>query len=413
MASKKLARSGAAGPRSNAQRCGESIVWSWWIAVAAGLLVAAPARADELKVGLSGALTGPAAALGLGMKSGIEAYFAQVNAAGGVHGRPLRLVALDDGYEPARAAGNMHKLIDEDKVFAVLGNPGTPTAAVAVPIANAKHIPFFGAFTGAGLLRKTPPDRYVINFRASYSQETAEMVRGITELGIRPDEIAFFTQNDAYGDAGYNGGIAALKKLGYGDAERLPHARYPRNTVDVEGAVARLLDPTLRPRAIIMIGAYKPCAKFIRLARQHGLRALFVNVSFVIGDSLLRELAGDAEGVVVTQVVPPIDSELAAVRDYRDAVPAGERSFVSLEGFLAARAFVEGLRRAGRGATPDGFIDALEAAGPIDLGLGEPLEVNKTRHQLSNRVWPTIIEGGAFRLLGDWRAAARTFGGAR
>ena len=129
----------------------------WWIAATVGLLAAAPAHADELKVGLSGALTGPAAALGLGMKSGIEAYFARVNAAGGVHGRTLKLIALDDGYEPARAGSNMHKLIDEEKVFAVLGNPGTPTAAVSVPIANAKHIPFFGAFTGAGLLRKTPP----------------------------------------------------------------------------------------------------------------------------------------------------------------------------------------------------------------------------------------------------------------
>jgi ABC-type branched-subunit amino acid transport system substrate-binding protein len=381
--------------------------------VTAGLLAATPAYADELKVGMSGALTGPAAALGLGMKSGIEAYFAQVNAAGGVHGHTLRLIALDDGYEPSRAGSNMHKLIEDDKVFAVLGNPGTPTAAVSVPIANAKHIPFFGAFTGAGLLRKNPPDRYVINFRASYAQETAEMVRGITELGIRPEEIAFFTQNDAYGDAGYSGGMAALKKLGYGDAERLPHARYPRNTVDVEGAVARLLDPTLRPRAIIMIGAYKPCAKFIRLARRHGLRALFINVSFVIGDALLRELAGDAEGVVVTQVVPPIDSDVAAVREYRDAVPAGERGFVSLEGFLAARAFVEGLRRAGPGPTPDRFIDALEAAGPMDLGLGEPLEVSKTRHQLSNHVWPMIVEGGKFRLLGQWKAAAHSLGGSR
>lgn len=386
----------------------------WWIvALSIGLAAATPVHAEELKVGMSGALTGPAAALGLGMKSGIEAYFAQVNAAGGVHGRALRLIALDDGYEPSRAATNMHKLIDDDKVFAVLGNPGTPTAAVSVPIANRKHIPFFGAFTGAGLLRKTPPDRYVINFRASYAQETAEMVRGITELGIRPDEIAFFTQNDAYGDAGYSGGIAALQKLGYADADRLPHVRYPRNTVDVENAVARLLDPTLHPRAIIMIGAYKPCAKFIRLAKRHGLRTLFVNVSFVIGDSLLRELAGDAEGVVVTQVVPPIDSDVAAVREYRDAVAAGERSFVSLEGFLAARAFVEGLRRAGAGPTPESFIDALEAAGPMDLGLGEPLEVNKTRHQLSNHVWPMVVEGGKFHLLRPWKTAARAVGGSR
>jgi branched-chain amino acid transport system substrate-binding protein len=387
-----------------------------WFAVLVAVMAssaAVPAHADELRVGMSGALTGPAGALGQGMKSGIAAYFARVNAEGGVHGRTLRFIALDDGYEPSRAASNMHKLVDEDKVFAVLGNPGTPTAAVSVPIANSKHIPFFGAFTGAGLLRKNPPDRYVINFRASYSQETAEMVRGITALGIRPEEIAFFTQNDAYGDAGYSGGIAALKKIGYAEAERLPHARYPRNTVDVEGAVARLLDPTLRPRAIIMIGAYKPCAKFIRLAKRHGMRALFVNVSFVIGDSLLRELGGDAEGVVVTQVVPPVDSDVAAVREYRDAMPAHERSFVSLEGFLAARAFVEGLRRAGPDATPERFIDALEGAGPMDLGLGETVEVSKTRHQLSNRVWPTIIEGGRFRLLGRWSDAARALGGVR
>lgn len=368
---------------------------------------ARPAAADELVVGMSGALSGPAAALGAGMKRGIEAYFAVVNAAGGVHGRALRLIALDDGYEPARAASNMRKLIDDEHVFAVLGNPGTPTAAVSVPIANSKRIPLFGAFTGAGLLRKTPPDRYVLNFRASYAQETAEMVRGVTELGIRPDEIAFFTQNDAYGDAGYNGSIAALKQLGYADAERLPHARYPRNTVDVEGAVARLLDPTLAPRAIIMIGAYKPCAKFIRLARQHGLRALFINVSFVIGDSLVRELAGEADGVIVTQVVPPVDADLPAVQEYRDAIPSGDRGFVSLEGFLAARAFVEGVRRAGAGATPEAFIDALETAGPIDLGLGEPMELSKTRHQLSNRVWPTIVERGQFRALASWKDAAR------
>jgi ABC-type branched-subunit amino acid transport system substrate-binding protein len=371
------------------------------------------AHADDLNIGMSGALSGPAAALGQGMKSGIAAYFARVNAAGGVHGRTLRLIALDDGYEPSRAAANMHKLIDEHKVFAVLGNPGTPTAAVSVPIANSKHVPFFGAFTGAGLLRKTPPDRYIINFRASYAQETAEMVRGITELGIRPDEIAFFTQNDAYGDAGYNGGIAALSKLGYAGAERLPHARYPRNTVDVEGAVARLLDPTLHPRAIIMIGAYKPCAKFIQLARRHGLHALFINVSFVIGDSLLRELGPAADGVIVTQVVPPVDSELPAVREYRDVVPVAERSFVSLEGFLAARAFVEGLRRAGPGATSETFIDALEGAGPIDLGLGEPLELSKTRHQLSNHVWPTLVEGGRFRLLDHWTSVAGALGGSR
>src|SRR5262249_29366812 len=137
--------------------------------IAAGVLplAAGAARADELKIGMSGALTGPAQALGQGMKAGIEAYFARVNAAGGVAGHMLRLVALDDGYEPARAGANVRKLIEVERVFAILGNPGTPTAAVAVPIAVEHKVPFFGAFTGAGLLRKTPPDRYVINFRAS------------------------------------------------------------------------------------------------------------------------------------------------------------------------------------------------------------------------------------------------------
>lgn len=372
------------------------------------------ASADEIKVGLSGALTGPAQALGQGMKTGIEAYFARVNAAGGVNGQTLRLIALDDGYEPQKAGANVRKLIDEDKVFAILGDPGTPTAAVAVPIANERHVPFFGAFTGAGLLRKTPPDRWVINFRASYAQETKEMVRGLTsELGIKPEDIAFFTQNDAYGDAGYAGGLAALKGIGFANAERLPHVRYPRNTVDVEGAVAQLLDPTLHPRAVIMVGAYKPCAKFIRLAKKLGLRAVFVNVSFVIGDSLRTELGDDAEGVVVTQVVPPVGADLPAVKEYREAVPADKVGFVSLEGFLAARAFVEGLRRAGPGASRDAFVDALETAGPLDLGLGQALEVTKTRHQLSNQVWPTIIHAGRFQALASWKEAAQALGGSR
>jgi ABC-type branched-subunit amino acid transport system substrate-binding protein len=381
--------------------------------VASTCVLDPPAFADEIKIGMSGALSGPAQALGLGMKAGIEAYFARVNANGGIAGRTLRLIALDDGYEPARAGANVRELIDEEKVFAILGNPGTPTAAVAVPIANERRVPFFGAFTGAGLLRKEPPDRYVLNFRASYAQETMEMVRGLVkEVGIRPDEIAFMTQDDADGDAGYAGGIAALKAIGYDDAERLPHARYPRNTVDVEDAAARLLDPAIRPRAVIMIGAYKPCAKFIRLARKHGLQALFVNVSFVIGDSLRAELGDDAEGVIVTQVVPPVDSDLPAVREYRESIRPEGVGVVSLEGFLAARAFVEGLRRDKRGSA-EGFIDALESAGPLDLGLGSDLEFTAERHQLSNQLWPTVIRKNGFEVMTSWKAAARGLRGTR
>ena len=224
----------------------------------------------------------------------------------------------------------------------------------------------------------------------------------VNELGLGPDHLAFFTQNDASGDSGYNGAIAALKRLGYQEAERLPHARYPRNTLDVEAGLSRLLDPSINPRAVIMIGASKPCAKLIRLAKKHGLQALFVNVSFVLGDALNRELGPDGENVVVTQVVPSYESDLPVVREYRAAIAAEDISFISLEGFIAAKAMVEGLRRSGANLTREGFIDTLEQGPALDLGLGETHPLSKTRHQISDRVWPTVIKRGRFEQLDNW-----------
>lgn len=365
----------------------------------------ATAQAPTWKLGMSTVLSGPSQALGQHMKHGVEAYFAWKNAAGGVHGRPLELVALDDGYEPARAASNMRTLIDQHQVFSVIGNVRTPTAAVTVPIANEKQVPLFGAFTGAGLLRKSPPDRYVVNFRASYAEETAEMVRGlVTELGIAPAQLAFFTQNDAYGDAGFNGAVQALKALGYADAARLPHGRYPRNTVDVEDAVSRLIDPRVRPRAVIMVGAYKPCAKFIKLARQRGLDALFVNVSFVGSEALLRELGPEGDGVVVTQVVPLLDRSTALVKEFEAAVAPDARNFISLEGFAAARAFTVILEATGPQATRETFLDTLERGVPVDLGFGAPVALSPKDHQLSHRVWPTVIRRQRFVPVEQWRS---------
>ena len=364
----------------------------------------AQSSATPIRIGMSTVLSGPASALGTGMKAGIEACFAEVNASGGVFGRPLELTTIDDAYEPARCAANMRTLIDEKKVFAVLGNVGTPTAAVAVPIANEKRVPFFGAFTGAGLLRKRPPDRYVVNVRASYAQETAEMVRGLVgDLGIHPEKLAFFTQDDAYGESGHAGAVAALQAIGFPGGDRLTHGRYARNTTDVEGALAKVLDPRSSPRAVIMVGAYAPCAKFIRMARKQGLSAVFVNVSFVGSDALAAALGPDGEGVVVTQVVPHYDAELPVVRDYRRAMPAEGVNFVSLEGFVAARAFVAALREAGPDADRERFIDAIESGHPFDLGLEEPSVLSRDDHQFSDRVWLTCIRGGRFVPLRAWR----------
>ncbi len=371
---------------------------------AAALSPALNVSGETIPVGMSAALTGPASALGNGVKVGIESYFASVNAAGGVQGKTLVLEAMDDSYEPAKAAPNMATLIDDKKVIAVIGNVGTPTAIVTVPIANEKQTLLYGAYTGAGVLRKTPPDRYIINYRASYAEETAAMVDGLMAAGIKPEEIAFFTQNDGYGDAGYSGAVAALKAKGFSDTDSLAHGRYARNTTNVEGALGTILDADVEPKAVIMVGAYAPCAEFIRMAKVDLPDAVFINVSFVGSIPLLKNLGADAEGVIVTQVVPHYASDLPGVAQYRKDLEAygggAEPDFVSLEGYLAAKVFVEGLKNA-PALTREGVIDGLESLSGLDVGIGVPVSYSASNHQASHKVWPTVIRNGQYETL-NW-----------
>ena len=371
---------------------------------AAALSTTLTVSGETITVGMSAALTGPASELGNGVKVGIESYFSRVNANGGVNGKTLVLDAMDDSYEPAKAAPNMNTLIDDKNVIAVMGNVGTPTAIVTVPIANEKKTLLFGAYTGAGVLRKSPTDRYIINYRASYAEETAAMVDGLMSIGIKPEEIAFFTQNDGYGDAGYNGAVAALKAKGFSATDSLAHGRYTRNTTNVEGALGTILDADTEPKAIIMVGAYGPCAEFIRQARVDLPDALFVNVSFVGSVPLLHNLGADAEGVIVTQVVPHYESDLPGVADYRRDLKefgkGAEPEFVSLEGYVAARVFVEGLKKA-PAMTREGVIDGLESLSDLDIGIGVPVSYSASNHQASHQVWPTVIRNGQYQTL-NW-----------
>ncbi len=361
------------------------------------------ASADEdvpLRIGMSTALSGPAKALGEGVKLGVEIAIADANEAGGIRGRPLELIALDDGYEPSRTVPNMRRLTEDEGVLAVIGNVGTPTAIAAIPVAIEQKTLFFGAFTGAGVLRRTPPDRYVINYRASYAEETAAIIDALVEtIGIATDEIAFFTQEDGYGDAGFAGGIAALRRQGLPRDASVLHTRYTRNTTNVESALAQVLDAPKEPKAIVMVGAYAPCAEFIRLARDLGLDPLFLNVSFVGSNALARRLGTQGERVIITQVVPPLDSTLPIAEDYRSSLakraPGTPPSFVSLEGFIAGRLFLEGLRRVEGAITREGIIDGLESIRDLDIGLGFPVSLNPNRHQASHRVWPTVLRGSA------------------
>jgi len=355
---------------------------------------------NAIQVGMTTALSGPAKDLGLSMKHGIEAYFHHVNAKGGINGQPLRLLALDDGYQPTSAAANMRRLTQNDDVVAIIGNVGTPTAMVTVPIANREKILLFGAFTGANVLRKTPPDRYVINFRASYEEETAAMIDSILDRGIKPNEIAFFTQNDAYGDAGYAGALKALKSRGYEQAESLPHGRYTRNTLNVEDGLLSILDAQIEPKAIIMVGAYSACAKFIKYAKTIWPNTRFLNVSFVGSRSLAKALGKAGEDVVITQVVPHFASTLPGVVEYRRLLKAYDSEaspdFVSLEGFLAAKIFVEGLKRAPKKLTRENLIDAIESIKNLNIGIDVPISYGPGEHQALHRIWGTEIKKKQF-----------------
>jgi ABC-type branched-subunit amino acid transport system substrate-binding protein len=385
----------------------KAITLSLWLVVSigAGHRVSSAAEAGtspEILLGMSTVLSGPAANLGLDMRRGVLAGIERANRAGGVRGRRLRLIVLDDGYEPARTAPNMRQLIEKENVLAIIGNVGTPTGIAAVPIANEQKTLFFAPFTGAGVLRKKPPDRYVINYRASYAEEIGAMVDALIDVsGLKLEDIALFTQRDGYGDAGYAGGIAALKRHGLKDEKQVLHVRYERNTLAVEDALASLLYAEHEPRSVIMVGAYAPCAKFIKLAHEAGLKAVFHDVSFVGSASLAEALGRLPAQVIVTQVVPhPLASAVAIVREYQSDLKAQEASavpsFGSLEGYIAARILVTALERVPGPLTREGIVDALEGLGEFDLGLGETLKLGPQDHQACHRVWLTRLQDGAF-----------------
>lgn len=367
---------------------------------------------NKIVLGMSTALSGPAADLGHNMKIGVDAALAEANRAGGVHGSHLELIALDDGYEPSRVGPNMRTLIDTHNVLAIIGNVGTPTAVVAAPIAVENKTLFFGAFTGAGMLRKTPTERYIVNFRASYAEETGAMVDALIESGkLKPQEIAFFTQRDAYGDAGFSGGTAALKRHGLANDLSIVHARYERNTVAVEDAVADLISAEPAPRAVIMVGAYAPCAKFIQLAREMGSTATFLNVSFVGAASLAKAAGPAGDGTIVTQVVPHYSSTAPAATEFTKALAAFDAkavpSFGAFEGYLATRLLLKAIAATPANVNRETLIDSLDSLGTFDLGMGNELSLSKTSHQASQSVWPTIIRNGAVEPF-DWSLLQRS-----
>ena len=364
---------------------------------------------SEIRFGISAPFTGPAKELGQNMKLGIEAAFNAVNANGGVYGRQLQLVAADDGYEPTRTAATMKQLYERDQVFGLVGNVGTPTAVVALPYALDRKMLFFGAFTGAGLLRNDPPDRYVFNYRASYAEETAAVVNYLVKVRrLLPEQIAVFAQQDAYGDAGFAGVEKAIRSLRGGNETPILRLNYQRNTVDVDDAVAQLQQGNAQLqqkrhvpiKAVIMVPAYRAAAKFIEKTRNLYPDMIYTSVSFVGSTALADELMllgkKYATGVIVTQVVPAVDGHSSLVLDYKSALakyfPGQAPDYVSLEGYVDANVLIAALQRSGLQLDTEKLVSTLENLRDLDIGLGTPVIFSRSDHQGVHKVWGTQLD---------------------
>ena len=392
---------------------------SHWIAAALALCIAAaaPARAqsvddgdkagvfdDRIVFGQSAALSGPAGSLGIDMRLGLLAAFAEANGRGGVHGRRLELVSLDDSYEPETAVANTRQLATEENVFALIGAVGTPTARAAVPVAAEAGAPYIAPFTGAEFLRD-PELRHVVNLRASYFQETEAIVDSLVGAG-GVDRIAILYQDDSFGRAGYEGVLRALDRR---DMAPVAIGVYPRNTTVVKTA---LLDLVSRdPGAVVAIGAYRPIAAFIAWARRIGFEPVFSTISFVGSGALVEELGADGVGVYVSQVVPaPTGGKSAVAAAYRAALaahaPDAAPGFVSFEGYLAGRLAILGLER----CDPPGracFIDAFRGMETVDID-GFPLSFGENDNQGSDAVYLTAIGAdGRFHAVESFAEEAR------
>ncbi len=353
-----------------------------------GFNIATAQSESKIILGQSAAFTGPAAQLGIQFYNGAKLYFDQVNAQGGINKRLIEIKNVDDGYEPDRCAENTRKLLADD-VFALFGYIGTPTSIAALPMATKDKVPFIAPFTGAMALRD-PFNRYAFHVRGSYNDETALIVRQLTNLGLK--KIAVFYQNDAYGKAGLSGMTLALDAL---KLKPVALATVERNSVDVGQAVKTLM--AAGPDAIVQVSAYKSCAAFIREAKKAGYGGTYYNVSFVGTQALADELGKDGAGVVVSQVMPsPYNPARPIAREFAEVVKVAgkdaQANFSSIEGYIAAKVFVEGLKRAGAKISRETLISGLESMGTQSMG-GFSVSFSGTDHVASNFAELSMLTG--------------------
>jgi branched-chain amino acid transport system substrate-binding protein len=360
---------------------------------------------NEILIGSCSALEGPSHFLGTETVTGAKAYFDSINDAGGVDGRKLKLISYDDSYDPAKTEACFNRLL-EQKVFALGFFVGTPTAVKYLPMAESNKIPLIGLFTGAQTLYE-PMRHWVVNVRASYFDETREQIDGLWgSLGYK--KVGVIYPEDAFGAAVLEGVRTALKAHG---AEPIAAASYQRQTAQVGGAIDTV--KAANPDAVVVVGPANTVSPILKQSHAKGWKPLFLTVSFVGTDDLITEAGPDAEGVVITQVVPPYYlTEYKTVALYRRALskyyPSAQPNFVSLEGFVDAMVLVEGLKKAGKDLTREGLIRGVESIHEMDLGLGSQLKLSYSAkdHKGFNHVIPTVVRGGRAVPFTDWSTAA-------
>ncbi len=354
---------------------------------------------NTILLGQTCALSGPAMDLGLHMKAGINAAFKQYNSGELIKGRRIRLLSMDDYYEPGQAIKNTRHLIENEIVFAIIGAVGTPTSMAAAPIADSAGVPFLAPYTGARFLRQ-PFQKNIINIRAGYDEETRKIAAFFIETR-KFSRIACFYQNDSFGLAGLAGIEAALAEYGL---DLVAKDSYQRNTVAVMGGFLRIRNS--HPEAVLLAGAYQPTAEFIKLGRAKGMKdVVYCSLSFAGSQSLKNALGHAAQDVIISQVVPSPDiSDLEITREYRRAMadfqPDHSISYISFEGYIAGRFFIQAVRSVSSNLTRKSFIEAIESAGTFDLG-GLTLTFGPGDHQGLDTIFLTTIQNGQIIPIGD------------
>ncbi len=347
-----------------------------------------------IKLGASLPLSGINQNLGKEVVIGANAYFSHINARGGIDGKKIEFIYYDDKYEPEITQTNIEKLIKKDRVFALFDFVGTPTVKRVLPIIKKSKIPFISPYTGASFLRD-PKTENIVNLRSSYKEEIDALVRYLVK-NRSISKFSIFYQNDDYGKEGYIALLDALKKR---SLSLQSEGTYKRNTLFIKQAIYDI--KSNMPQAIILVGAYKPTARFIKKAREQGFQnVIFCPISFVNADALMSELGNKAENIIFSQVVPSYSENTKIANEYRKTLafyyPKHKPTFASFESYLAAKVVVRALKNLHGEINPKAFLYSIKH---LSSNMLDSIKIHYKNSQLLNRVYLSQFLDGKFKVL--------------